>query len=65
MLNKISDKDMINFFYNAIPSIEVLFDEDISMALTDTEKYLYTKYSKELQLSAKEGDRIPDGGAII
>ena len=64
-MDKISDKDMINFFYNAIPSIQVLFDEDISMALTDTEKYLYTKYSNELQLSAKEGDSIPDGGAVI
>ena len=59
-MDKISDNDMINFFYNAIPSIEVLFDEDISMALTDTEKYLYTKYSKKLQLSAKEGDIIPE-----
>lgn len=64
-MNKISDNDMINFFYNAIPSIEVLFDEDISMALTDTEKYIYTKYSKNLVLSAKEGELIPEGGAII
>src|SRR5471030_203060 len=55
---------MINFYYNAIPSIEVLFDEDISMALTDNEKYLYTKYNENLVLSAKEGDLIPDGGAI-
>lgn len=64
-MDKISDKDMINFFYNAIPSIQVLFDEDISIALTDTEKYLYTKYSNELQLGANKGDTIPDGGAII
>jgi archaellum component FlaC len=65
MLNRISDKEMINFFYNAIPLIEVLFDEDVSMAITDTEKYLYTKYNKDLELSAKEGDRIPEGGAVI
>jgi len=64
ILNKISDNEMINFFYDAIPSIEVLFDEDVSMALTDTEKYLYTKYSDKLVLSAKEGELIPDGGAI-
>jgi len=63
-VNEISDKDMINFYYNAIPSIEVLFDEDVSMALTDNEKYLYTKYNDNLVLSAKEGDLIPDGGAI-
>ena len=64
-MNKISDNDMINFFYNAIPSIELLFDEDISMAITDTKKYLYTMYNKDLVLSAKEGDLIPDGGAVI
>lgn len=64
-MDKISDHDMINFFYNAIPSIEVLFDEDVSIALTNTEKYLYIKYSNKLQLRSKEGDKIPDGGAII
>ena len=63
-MNKISDKDMMNFFYNAIPYIEVLFDEDVSMALTDTEKYLFTKYSDKLVLNANEGEAIPDGGAI-
>jgi len=64
-LDRISDNEMINFFYNALPLIEVLFDENISMAITDTEKYLYTKYNKNLVLSAKEGDIIPQGGAII
>jgi archaellum component FlaC len=64
-LDRISDKEIINFYYNAMPLIEVLFDEDISMAITDTEKYLYTKYNKNLVLSAKEGDRIPEGGAVI
>lgn len=64
-MDRISDNETINFFYNALPLIEVLFDEDISMAITDTEKYLYTKYNKNLVLSAKEGDRIPEGGAII
>ncbi|NOW02946.1 methyl-accepting chemotaxis protein [Clostridium beijerinckii] len=64
-MNKISDNDMINFFYNALPSIEVLFDEDVSMALTDTKQYLYTKYSPKLELNTYKGDIIPEGGAII
>ena len=64
-MDRISDNETINFFYNALPLIEVLFDEDISMAITDTEKYLYTKYNKNLVLSAKEGERRPEGGAII
>ncbi|MBN7572459.1 chemotaxis protein [Clostridium sp. 2-1] len=64
-MNKISDNDMINFYYNALPSIEVLFDEDVSMALTDTKQYLYTKYSPKLELNTNKGDIIPEGGAII
>ena len=64
-MDKISDKEIINFYYNAMPLIEVLFEEDIYMAITDTEKYLYTQYNKNLELSAKKGDRIPEGGAVI
>ncbi|WP_077853953.1 methyl-accepting chemotaxis protein, partial [Clostridium beijerinckii] len=64
-MNKISDNNMINFFYNVLPSIEVLFDEDVSMALTDTKQYLYTKYSPKLELNTNKGDIIPEGGAII
>lgn len=64
-MDRISDKEIINFYYNAMPLIEVLFDEDISMAITDTEKYLYTQYSKNLELSTKNGDRIPEGGAVF
>lgn len=64
-MDRISDKEIINFYYNAMPLIEVLFDEDISMAITDTEKYLYTQYNRNLELSAKEGDRIPEGGAVF
>ncbi|AVK50401.1 chemotaxis protein [Clostridium sp. MF28] len=64
-MNKISDNDMINFFYNALPSLEVLFDEDVSMALTDTKQYVYTKYSPKLELNTNKGDIIPEGGAII
>ncbi|MFL0164399.1 methyl-accepting chemotaxis protein [Candidatus Clostridium helianthi] len=64
-MNKISDNDMINFYYNALPSLEVLFDEDVSMALTDTKQYLYTKYSPKLELNTNKGDIIPEGRAII
>jgi archaellum component FlaC len=64
-VDKISDKDMINFFYNAMPLIETLFDEDVSMALTDTEKYLSIRTNKNLVLRANEGELIPAGGAII
>ena len=64
-MNKISEKEAINFFYNTIPFIELLSDGEVSMALTDTKQYLYTKYCSELVLGAKEGDLISNGGAII
>lgn len=64
-MNKISENDKINFFYNIMPTIELLFDEKISIAITDTKKYLTAKYCNELQLGAAEGDKIPEGGAII
>jgi methyl-accepting chemotaxis protein len=63
-MNKISNIEMINFFYNAMPVIEQLFDEDVSMGITDTEKYVATRYCKKIELTAKEGDKIPAGGAI-
>ncbi len=64
IMDKVSDKEMINFFYNAMPSIELLFDSDVSFALTDTKKYLYTNISEELKLNIKKGDSIPNGGAV-
>lgn len=64
IMDKVSDKEMINFFYNAMPSIELLFDSDVSFALTDTKEYLYTNISEELKLNIKKGDSIPNGGAV-
>ncbi|WP_459480858.1 methyl-accepting chemotaxis protein [Clostridium saccharoperbutylacetonicum] len=63
-MNKISNIEIINFFYNAMPIIEQLFDDEVSMGITDTEKYVATRYCKGLELSAKEGDKISAGGAI-
>jgi hypothetical protein len=63
-MDKVSEKEMINFFYNAMPYIGLLFDSDVSMALTDTEKYLYTSMNENLKLNSKEGDAVPSGGAV-
>lgn len=63
-MDKISDKDIINFFYEAMPLIETLFDEDVAMAITDTEKYLSTRYHENLVLSAREGQMLPKDGAV-
>lgn len=63
-MDKVSEKEMINLFYNAMPYIESLFDSEASLALADTKKYLYTNMSEKLKLNAKEGDSIPNGGAV-
>ncbi|EHI98905.1 methyl-accepting chemotaxis sensory transducer [Clostridium sp. DL-VIII] len=63
-MDKISEKEMINLFYNVMPYIESLFDSEASLALADTKKYLYTNTSERLKLNAKEGDAIPSGGAV-
>lgn len=64
-MDKVSEKEMINFFYNVMPYIKLLFDSDVSLALSDTEKYLYTSMSEKLKLNSKEGDPIPTGGAVV
>lgn len=64
MMEKISENTTINELYNVIPYLEVIFDNEISVAITDREKYLYSKYCDELSLGVKNGDLIPKGGAI-
>jgi archaellum component FlaC len=64
-MDKVSEKEMINFFYNVMPYIKLLFDSDVSLALSDTEKYLYTSMSEKLKLNSKEGNPIPTGGAVV
>jgi hypothetical protein len=49
---------------NVFPYINLLFDGEVSVAVTDCEKFLYTNYSKELDLRAKPGDPIPSGGGV-
>lgn len=49
--------------YDAIPYIETFFDNDIEIMLTDREKVLYYKGSKEIQFDIKEGD--PAGDFVV
>ncbi|MDS0528182.1 methyl-accepting chemotaxis protein [Clostridium sp. SHJSY1] len=63
-MDRISENTKINELYNVIPYLEVIFDNEISMAITDKEKYLYAKYCDELSLGVDKGALIPKGGAI-
>lgn len=50
----------MNSIYNSIKYIETFFDNDIEIMLTDREKVLYYKGSKEIDFKIKEGDVAGD-----
>lgn len=52
--------DEFNSIYNSIKYIETFFDNDIEIMLTDREKVLYYKGSKEIDFKIKEGDVAGD-----
>lgn len=62
--NRISDEEIINSFCDVIPYLKDMFEEDVSFAMTDTEKYLLSVNGRELVFQIREGDPIPEGGAV-
>ncbi len=62
--NRISDKKVINSFCDVLPYLKDMFEEDVSFAMTDTEKYLLSVNGRELVFKIREGDPIPEGGAV-
>ena len=42
MDDQFSDKEIINSFYRVLPYLHVIFEDDISYAMMDTEKYILT-----------------------
>ena len=55
---------MLNSFYNILPYLPCFFDDDISCGIADTKTYLKVQCNPNLDLRLKEGDRIPEGGAV-
>ncbi|MDD3169320.1 MAG: methyl-accepting chemotaxis protein [Eubacteriales bacterium] len=64
MAEQFSDKEILNSFYRVLPYLHIIFEDDCSYAVMDTEKYLLSQDSKELKLGAKVGDSIQQGGAV-
>ncbi|MDR3597321.1 methyl-accepting chemotaxis protein [Clostridium sp.] len=60
MLKNDFGNNELNSIYNAIPYIEAFFDNDIEIMLTDREKVLYYRGSKEIEFNIKEGDAVGD-----
>lgn len=55
---------LIESFKNVLPYIDFLFEGEVSVAITDSEKFVYSSYCKNLNLNSKPGDMIAAGGAI-
>lgn len=65
MSNSLQDNQILDSFKAVIPYLPVLFNEDVSIGLADTEKHIVAGQSKELQLNITAGSPIPKGGAVF
>jgi len=65
MENLIFDNEILNSFNNMLAYLPYFFDDDISFGITATKTYLKVECNPNLNLRLKEGDRIPEGGAVF
>jgi len=65
MKNPISDNEILNSFNNVLPYLPYFFDDDVSFGIADTHAYLKVQCNPNLNLRLKEGDGIPEGGAVL
>lgn len=62
MLSPTPANIIIDSLNNSLRYIDILFDHDVTIYITDTEKILKILRSKKLSLGSKEGDPIPKVG---
>lgn len=65
MMASISESELLNSFFNVLPYLPQMFDDDMAFAIVDKEKYLTVQSGRELIFKLKEGDPIPEGGAAF
>ncbi len=56
-------EDILEAFEKVLPYLPYFFDDDVSVALTDTERFLINQVSDSLRIKGGPGDIIPEGGA--
>jgi len=61
----ISDNEILNSFNNMLTYLPYFFDDDVSFGIADTKRYLRVECNPNLNLRLKEGDSIPEGGAVF
>lgn len=64
MNNFTTEHQLLDSFYEVIPYLSSLFDDDVAFALTDTEKFILVENGNQLRFHITPGDLIPAGGAI-
>ena len=62
-MNNKSNNGVLQAFQDIMQYLPIFFEDDISFAVTDTEKYLMVQNCEKLPIKAKPGDLIPEGGA--
>jgi Methyl-accepting chemotaxis protein len=62
-VEKISDNEILNAFSIVIPYLHTFLDNEASIAIADTQKYLKNSESTGLALNKVPGDPVPIGGA--
>lgn len=65
MSQSISEIEILNSFNDVTKYLPSFFDDDISFAISDTNKYLKIQHGKKISLNIKENDSIPKGGALF
>lgn len=64
MYDQNSTHQLLDSFYEVIPFLSNLFEDDVAFALTDTQKFILVENGNQLRFSIQAGDLIPVGGAI-
>ena len=64
MGSSVTGNEMLDSFYSVIPYLMNLFDDDVSFALTDSEKFINVWNGRNLKFHVNPGDVVPAGGAI-
>lgn len=58
-----SNEEIILAFQKVLPYLPSFFDDDISVALTDTKQFLLNQPCESIKTNSSYGDPIPEGGA--
>lgn len=62
---KLNDNDLLEFFDKLSTLLPIIFDDNVSIGIMDTQKYLKIQSCKSVPINAKPGDSIPNGGAAF